>query len=178
MCKHTDSIRSVWADVQPEHLEQGKGWYPEARQLIRNLAQEYGTTEQVAAGVVAALSQRCHWSTNIDRARDVLAGYDEVGGLRLAAEKALLIRDGDDPEEVLGPRAYKVRAFYHALLGDDSATVIDTWILEALAWTKGWYTRLQYDKLADVLRREAAAAGLSVTEYQAIVWCCIRGRSA
>jgi hypothetical protein len=186
MCKHTESIRSYFDAATPQQIKEGCGWYAHARSLVFELSMAFGTTEQIVAGVLAALSQRTQWSTNIDRATRVLDGDNDPGGLPAAADKAIRIRNGEDPETVLGERAYKVKAFYRALLGDDDAAVIDTWMLDALDWYKvskvtgeryQSYTALQYQRLVDVLRAEAQRVGLAITEYQATVWCVIRGRS-
>jgi hypothetical protein len=186
MCKHTDNIRSVFEQATPANIKEGCGWYRHARSLVFELSMAFGTTEEIVAGVIAALSQRTQWSTNIDRATRVLDGDNDPGGLPLAAEKAIRIRDGEAPEDVLGERAFKVQAFYRALIGDDDAAVIDTWMLDALDFYKvskvtgeryQSYTKLQYERLADVVRSEAARVGMAITEYQATVWCIIRGRA-
>jgi len=184
MCKHTDNIRKHWALASETDISEGKDWYPRARSLVFELSMAFGTTEKIVAGVLAALSQRTRWSTNIDRATAVLDGDRNPGGLPSAGSKALAIMDGADPMDVLGDQAHKVKAFYQALLGDDDAAVIDTWILDALDFFKvskntglryQSYTPLQYEKLANVLRSEAKRLGLAVTEYQAAVWIQIRG---
>ena len=177
MIQHTESIRRCFAAATPEALAGGRAWYGTARQTVFILSMEYGITERKAAGIVAALSQRTRWSTNIDRARAVLEGSDDPGGLYSAATKAVAIRDGADPLAVLGSRAFKVTAFYLALCGDDDAAVVDTWMLAAFSWTQG-YSRLQYKRLAAILRREARKLGLTTTEYQAVIWCQVRGAIA
>ena len=186
MCKHTESIRGYFDQATPEQIQAGRDWYERARSLVFELSMVYGTTEETVAGVIAALSQRTQWSTNIDRATRVLDGDDNPGGLPAAADKAIAIRDGADPEDVLGERAFKIKAFYRALLGDDDACVIDTWMLDALDFYKiskvtgeryQSYTALQYQKLVDVVKAEARRAGLAITQYQAAVWCCIRGNA-
>lgn len=176
-CKHTESIRSYFKAATPEQIKAGKAWYKRARSLVFELSMVYGTTEETVAGVIAALSQRTRWSTNIDRATHLLDGHDDVGGLPLATEKAIAIRDGADPVETLGPNAHKVRAFYLALLGDDDQAVVDTWMLQALGWDRSGYSKSQYEILADIIRAEAELFGLATTEYQAAVWCVIRGNA-
>jgi hypothetical protein len=175
MCKHTDSIRAHWAAVTPEHLEAGQLWYPNARLLVSDLADEYEASTRIVAGIVAALSQQCRWATNIERARHILSGGIKPGGIPLAGLKARMILDGADPVEALGPQAYKVAAFYAALTGDDDAAVVDTWMLTAFDWHREGYGPKQYRTLAGILRNEAQANGLPTTAYQAAVWCAVRG---
>lgn len=177
MQRHAEAVRKLWSEITPEALADGAGWYPKARALVFEWSMEFGLTEEAVAGVVAALSQRCHWRTNLERAQAVLNGDDYPGGLGAAAAKAVAIRDGADPETTLGHKAWKVKAFYHALLGDDDAAVIDTWILTALDWPRAGYSRLQYERLAGVLAAEAETVGLKTCHFQAALWCLIRGRS-
>lgn len=176
MQQHAEAIRKLWSEITPEAIAEGERWYPNARSLVFEWSMEYGMTEEAVAGVVAALSQRCHWRTNLERARECLNG-EWPGGLPAAAAKAVAIRDGADPETTLGPKAWKVRAFYRALLGDDDAAVVDTWMLTALDWPLPGYSRLQYERLAGVLAAEAETVGLRTCHFQAALWCLIRGRS-
>lgn len=175
MCKHTEAIRACIERASYEDFATGAQWYPNARALVSDLADEFGYSTMAVAGVVAALSQQCRWSTNLTRARHVLSGGNTPGGLPLAGLKARLIRDGARPEDVLGPRAYKVEAFYRALRGDDTAAVIDTWMLTAFGWEKEGYGPRQYRNLAAILQSESERLGLFTTTYQATVWCVVRG---
>lgn len=175
MCQYAEAIRACAERATPEQIEAGARWYPNARALVSDLADEFDQPVAAVAGIVAALSQQCRWSTNLQRARHVLAGGNKPGGLPLAGLKARMIRDGASPEDVLGSRAYKVEAFYRALRGDDDAAVIDTWMLTAFGWEREGYGPRQYRNLAAILRAEAERLGFYTTTYQAIVWCAIRG---
>jgi hypothetical protein len=177
MCQHTDSIRAHFDAIDEDTLAAGQAWYPKAQGVIAQMAAQYDRPRWMVAGIIAALSQQCRWSVNIDRAHAVLDGQDKIGGLSRAVDKARRIARGGHPYRVLGKRAYKVQAFYRALMGDKDAAVVDTWMLTALGWEKNGYTRLQYKKLADVLRKEARRNGLHVVTYQAAVWCQVRGAS-
>ena len=89
-----------------------------------------------------------------------------------ARAKAAQIADGRPPDLVL--RGPKIRAFYRALLGDDEAVVIDTWMLRALGHHEK-PTPKQYKRLAQRVRREARRRGIPPAVWQAIVWCKARG---
>lgn len=168
------AIDKVFQDATADDIESGRQWYPGARGVVYAMARQYGVTPEKAAGVVAALSQRCQWSKNIEHAR---ACFEKrpIGGLPAAANKAIAIRDGANIVDTLGPNAHKIRAFYLALLGDMDAVVIDTWIIKALKWPTKSYTRIQYEKLADIIRRQARRAGMTAAAYQATVWVVILG---
>lgn len=175
--KHNEAVQQVFAQATPADIRDGSIWYLHARRLVDELATAYSTSREIVAGVLAACSQRTQWSTNIDRATSVLDGKTKVGGLPAAVRKAVRIRKGEDPEQVLGKEAFKIKEFYRALLGDDDAAVIDVWMIRAMGWHRPSYTGPQYRRLADVLRAEAKRVGLKTTEYQATVWCVIRGRA-
>jgi hypothetical protein len=60
-------------------------------------------------------------------------------------------------------------------MGDDNSAVVDSWMLRAFNWPRLSYGPRQYRRLAGILRREAAKLGMNPVDYQAVVWCQIRG---
>jgi hypothetical protein len=87
--------------------------------------------------------------------------------------KACTIRDGADPARVL--RGPKITAFWSAILGDQDAVVLDSWMLRAMR-AKARVTVPQYHYLARILAREARANGVAPSKFQAVVWCVIRSK--
>jgi len=154
-------------------LAAGRAWYREAHAACVRMAQEHGTSLHVVAGVVAALSPRMPWSRNLYLARNVLAG-SRSGCLSGSIDKAARIIAGDDPLTVLG--GPKTRAFYRALIGDSDAIVVDVWMLRALGHGKDSCTPRQYDGFTRTILEAAQAVGENPADFQAIVWCVIRGR--
>jgi hypothetical protein len=151
--------------------EEGLTWYETAECIIDRLATMYDYDRWTVAGVVAALSQRMRWKENLFQAERCLQGK-RPRGIELACQKAMRIRNGEAPEDVLG--GPKIRAFYRAILGDPNAVVIDTWMLLAAGWHRAGYTIKQYNRLAAELRADAFKAGQHPAVFQAIVWCAIR----
>lgn len=152
----------------------GARWYVGARKTVRSMAREHGVTVACAAGVVAALSPRLHWSRNVAAARIVLSGARPSGVFRTSYGKARRIYRGERPLRVLS--GLKVRAFYRALMGDRRAAVIDTWILQAVGWAHKVTDRV-YAAIARALELAARRVHRSVTELQAAVWVAVRGRA-
>lgn len=156
----------------------GRAWYPEARRFIRTVADAHGLSRSTVAGVVAALSPRTRWSANRRMALQCIAhGTPGADCLRRNAENAARILSGEHPRVVL--RGPKTRAFYLALVGDNYATVIDTWMLHAVGWptTDGGVKPTDYERIADALRDAAERAGEKPAPYQATVWVVVRGKA-
>lgn len=153
-------------------LDAGWRWYTDARALVQGLAVVHQRRDETVAGVIAALSQREQWRRNVRRADAALATGAATSGLRGSREKANRILAGEHPRDVL--RGPKIRAFYRALLGDDNAVVIDTWMCRALGHHEK-PTPKQYARLAARIRREARARNMPPAIWQATVWCAIRG---
>lgn len=167
----------------------GIGWYPTARR-------ECGVLDIVnpsrAAGVVAALSPRTQWATNLRQAARIIAAADS--GMATAPSvstiprttQAWRIANGDDPLDVLG--GPKVRSFYRNLTGDDSAVTVDVWATYGATGLLGddgvrYLARSgNYDALADAYRHSALLVNRTVPELaiapsalQATIWTVVRG---
>lgn len=155
----------------PRTLRDGRTWYKRARRQCEKLAHEHGTSLETSAGIVAALSPRVRWESNVDMARALLEGRP-VHGLRRNVDKARRILHGEDPAQVL--RGPKVCAFYAAILGDSRAVVVDTWMLRAVNFHTDKPTQRQYDRIALQIAMAATLVGTAPAEFQAIVWVQIR----
>lgn len=151
----------------------GRHWYDNARTTARKLARDSGRSLAVSAGVIAALSPRAHWATNISWARDSLMSGAARGGLSTGVRKAQRIIDGERPLQVLsGP---KVRAFYRAIMGHCNAAVVDVWIAYAVGVDSNGWSEQQYNKVAQALTDAAKNVGVPVIVFQATVWVAVRG---
>lgn len=56
----------AWNQATTEDREAGEEWYKAARAAVANMAARHGVSKSCAAGVVAALSPRIHWSRNLE----------------------------------------------------------------------------------------------------------------
>jgi hypothetical protein len=159
-----------------EHFEasdgDGETWYRESRRTARRLARENDRTLSCAAGVIAALSPQVRWAENVRMAEEVMR-TGETTGLGLSRDRAWRIWLGERPLRVLG--GPKTRAFYRAMMGDENAAVIDTWMLFALGWPTSSISPKNYEKCADALREAARLANTGTSTFQAMVWTQVRG---
>lgn len=151
----------------------GKAWYTLARAEARSIARDNGTTQAVAAGVIAALSPRIHWVRNVKVARQAVAGEAVTGVFRVNLNKAIRIVNGEQPLKVLsGP---KTRAFYRAIMGDETAAVVDVWMLRAVNWSGTKLSPSEYQTITLAMGEAARATRTTVARMQAVVWTVVRG---
>jgi hypothetical protein len=190
-----DTLLRTWEAIpEGERTPQLEGsWYAEARRAAQALAGEYNVPLHRVAGIIAALSPRIQWASNLRGAEAILhrAAYPEVFGPGGTLEglgrsvpgfprnvhKAERIAAGEAPEAVLG--GDKVRAFYRAILGDRDAAVVDVWMIRAVGEdVHKTFTGPRYARIAEALRQAAELAGIDVADFQAIVWVHVRGGAA
>lgn len=150
----------LWLDTADAGMwEQGRNWYSDARAFSRWLAETYGISVEQAAGVLAVLSPRVDWDTNMRTAVAVCAQWNtgeatvatvlaESGAVAYGPNvaKALWILDnharecdggktctkvpGEGFETCAPVHGPKVSAFYRAILGASIGT-IDVWAYRA-----------------------------------------------
>ncbi len=183
---NVESMRHIYAYATEQQREDGRKWYKLALLEAVNMALMYGVQVRTAAGVIAALSPRKTWAHNLRLAHEYLSGA-RPRTLKASLAAADRVYAGDlcvvppdyDGDGMLLPslRGPKTRAFYRAIMGDGDSVVLDVWMLRALGVSSDKLTDRQYAELADVVMAEAQSAGVPPSEYQAIVWCAIRGKS-
>jgi hypothetical protein len=157
-----------------EATDDGHEWYRESRRYARQLTREYGGGLGRCAGIISALSPQVQWHVNKRMAAQVMEhGWPQEGCLSLSANRAHDIWMGDRPLTVLG--GPKTRAFYRAMMGDEGAVVLDTWMAAALEWPHNSFSARQYERCALALREAAAVASLTPATFQAVVWTKVRG---
>ncbi len=175
--KKTNVFLPHWHAASDETREAGLAWYERAQVITGRWAQIYGVNKAFVCGIIAVLSQRQRWQTNLLQAERCLQWY-RPKGIKSAVDKALAIFENADFEtlehSVRGP---KVEAFYDAIMGNTASVVLDSHMIRAAYPDKRSLTVKQYAALASVLRAEAASVGVAPREFQAVVWCQIRGRA-
>lgn len=165
----------------------GMGWYAAAHEIAADLSPSITTA--AGAGILAALSPQIGWVDNVAAARLCAIGADELtitaaGALGENVRKAIAIRDGGRPYDILGGR--KVRSFYvnilrpttagavtidrHAVaialygIGAPSAAVHEKYLERAAA----------YQWIAAAYRAESRVFGILPHQLQAIAWLAHR----
>lgn len=167
-------LLALYADTPENVRAAGREWYREGAATVAAIGGEL--EHERAAAIVAALSPRVRWRTNVRMAARIIAGA-EVGGLPRNIAKAEAIRDGAEPETALGARAFKVRAFWRNLAGDGDAVTVDVWAQRAATGRRDDAppgTARQYDAIADAYRAAARIVGERPCDFQAIIWLSVR----
>ena len=175
-------LAAVYETAEDATRTSGRAWYALAAREAEAMAEDFTTSADAAAGVVAALSPRMAWHANLDAAARVLraaatgAEAPPRVGLGDATRKAWRIARGETPLDVLG--GDKVRAFYRAIAGDAEAVTIDVHAARAARGTSDGRppsTSREYDRLAAAYTVAAEAVGEAPRDFQAIIWQAERG---
>jgi hypothetical protein len=173
------NLTEIGNQLTTEEVAAGVGWYRVAQRTAARLAYRYGTTVHRAAGVISALSPRCRWATNVDRAEHALATGNPTG-FRMAIQPAEAIMGGAKPLDAL--TGQKRRNFHRNITGNLRVVTLDIWALRAAwAWdvdergSKMLGRKGVYETTEAAYRVVAGLYGLQPAEFQAAVWCHIRG---
>ncbi len=168
----TARLVTLYTSATAGQRASGDAWYATARATARTLAARHGVSLATSAGVIAALSPRVTWRQNVRLADSVLGLTYERGAVRTNLAKARAIGcEGHAPLSVLsGP---KVRAFYRAMMGDETAGVVDVWMVRAMRIRA--LTAKAYLAAVRAMARAAAIVGTTVARLQAVVWTVVRG---
>ena len=185
--KYRSNLR-VWAKrATKEQWISGMFWYSEAQSVAHTLADTYGVTPEVAAGVVSALSPNNKWERNKLDAATVLAAVEtgtspesvKVCTYNTNKLKAFDIAMGNRKVLKQSPKTFAFAQNVGNL--DPNHVTIDKWHLRAMQTTAKDYkdaktsvTPKQYRILEEETVKVAREFGLSGYEFQAIVWVTIR----
>jgi hypothetical protein len=179
--RHAVARVDGWLDAATaEDLADGLAWYDRARGEAESMAAESGLTVRQCAGVIAALSPRCQWASNVAAARRMVLAAAEgdsqpvTNGTLANRAKAWRIACGEDPRAVLG--GPKVRAFFANIMGDVEAVTIDAWCMRAAEGRDNKHApkKRRYDLLSAAYRHAARRHGMSPRDAQAAVWTAYR----
>lgn len=157
-----------WLATSDGDKKRGREWYRRARGNAIKYSKKYNLPLSQVCGIIAALSPRLQWKINLRRTRECLEDKPRLGVFAKNWDKALKIKAGKDPYEVLsGP---KTRAFYDALMGDPTAIVLDTWMLKAIKWGNRKMKDHHYHQIAIALWTCAKRVGIKSAVLQATIW--------
>jgi hypothetical protein len=148
----------------------GKDWYTIARPELDTIASSLGVTPHRFASILAVTSPKVSVVRNIKFAVHYLRTgeylSDMMRGVRASVEHF------EETGEIRGP---KTRAFRDAILGDQSAVVLDVWMARAMGVDQQEFRRLpKYRKHAQRVRRVAYRLGWTPAQVQAAVWTTAR----
>lgn len=140
----------------------GRHWYSVSRNSIAAYAKKQGVTVKYTCDVLAIVSPRVSVERSVKIAKDYIERDTYTLGLMGARIRAL--QRYERYGEIMGP---KIEAFSRALQGDETACVIDAWVLRGLGLER---TRPNKRKAERSIRSLATYLGWPVAQTQASVW--------
>jgi hypothetical protein len=174
-------LSHLYTQATPEQVDRGRDWYPCARRWAANLATETGFTVEQVVTVMAITSPGAQLVSNIRWTESALRAKRSrkrisVGRFPNTIRPKIhaVLRDPAYAHAyVTGP---KVGPFFRAILGDESALVIDRWAFRAATGSN------ELNQLRPKLRRSVESAYLAASTasaetlraFQAIVWIVLR----
>jgi hypothetical protein len=168
-----ENYSSILAEATLAQVEQASVWYFDAQEVAEDVAELLGASLEIGASVVSSFSPRERWASNVAKAYAFANGKPVVGlSNNLAmAEKSLTLGF-----EAL--KGQKTNAFARAIAGDQSAVVIDVWMIKAagLDGSKG-VSKSQYNELVKIVTELASELGLTPRTTQALIWIIKRGNN-
>lgn len=167
-----DRYRAANEDIR----NAGRQWYPNALSLCEEIAADDVPVSTVAR-VMAALSPRTHWATNVRWARSIVDAFRR-GDTEPPPISTVVFRNRawlelNGTPALSGP---KTSAFAAAILGDTEAVTIDSWILRSVGLKpNAKVTPKRVREITAAYAEAAAEAGETPRDLQAIVWVQLRG---
>jgi hypothetical protein len=167
----------------------GASWYAAAQDAAAAI---YPERPDIAAGVIAALSPRCQWTTNVRWARAIVHAARTGAPMPAVHTETMrgiawsIATGQQTPTDALkGP---KISRFYRNIMQDMECATVDVWAMRAALGpgnvpldAKGKEkapTRTQYRAIESAYIRAARIAGTSPAMLQAVVWIHVRGAAA
>lgn len=172
------TLLALYAQADADTVRRGREWYSAARAECAAIAADTGYTLAQVAAVMAITSPDAQLKTNIAWTRRACEsrGRAKVGKYPNAQRAKIrgALKDANDPGRfAAGP---KVSAFFAAIVGDESAMVVDRWA----AFAAGHEDRQKVPGakvrrvIEEAYRQAAAIVGETVAAFQAIVWIIVR----
>lgn len=175
-------ILDAYDKASASDMAEGERWYETARITAEALSAGTNISPAQAAGVIAALSPRVRWESNVRAAAEIIraarrdpdANPPNVAGYYRNVKKAWKIATGWSPENVLG--GPKVTSFYSNICGDEQSVTVDVWAarLAEGCSNKNGPSGKRYERIADAYRMAASARDVSPMIMQATTWVFTR----
>lgn len=170
-------ILAAYGEATAADQAAGLEWYRRAYDAAATILPDDPTR---AAGVIAALSPRCQWRTNVVWAAAVIEAAERGDATppnvhtRAMRAQAWRIANGEAALDVLG--GPKVRAFFANITGDLDSVTVDVWAARAATGrTLPAVQGRTYALIARAYREAAALLEIPARDVQAAVWVHVRG---
>jgi len=161
-----------------EEVKAGLCWYETANEFCVKTAAKYGTTPEIVAGVVSALSPRNNWRQNLKDAETVLAAVYcgvsaqdvKVCTFNTNKFKAFAIANGKQTITAESPKTFSFVGNVGHL--DAARVTVDVWHLRACfgKTIRSSVGLLAYAQLERMTIRKATKMGITGYQLQAIIW--------
>jgi len=136
MAKAENQIKGSYKNILNEYFKSsreekmlGKLFYPNANATAIDIGHRLGFNDSesliVGAGIIAALSPQIEWLNNIVLAFEFVETKYAKKQTKANNNKALKILEGENPMDVLGREAFKVKAFYMAIVDPHGNNLIE-----------------------------------------------------
>lgn len=176
----TRALLRVYRAASPETVRAGREWYDVAFSHCERLAAWHDRSIPEVVAALAHLSPRTSWAQNLLLLERLLAGEPKPDfALGRSWEQANRALAAEDPVATFGRRALKTWHFARAILGDQSAVAVDTWIARAVGIPeKSVRSMGGYNAVHDAFHRGAKIErDISPRDLQAVVWVAWRGKA-
>lgn len=170
------NLRKCFENATSIDIDSGMTWYEAGNLFVQKTALEYGHTNEQIATVVAHLSPRQSWNRNKTMTTE-LVSTGTTKGLGACIARATVALTHVDPLSTLkGP---KTRSFGLNLLGRYETVTVDIWAYRA-ACPSGDIEKMgirEYRAIESAYIATSKHYDISPAQFQAIVWCAIRGKA-
>jgi hypothetical protein len=189
--KMRHNLRLWMRAATDEERRQGLAWYSEAMSYAAELADTFGVSGEIAAGVISALSPNNRWERNKKDAFSVLLAVErgmspddvKVCTFSRNKAKAFAIAQGDQKILKESPKTYAFARNVGEM--DANHVTIDKWHLRACQSASKKPLKLQesctakqYRIIEEETLKVAEEHGMTGYAFQAIVWVTIRNHWA
>jgi hypothetical protein len=182
VARYKRNLYKAFTRATPADIREGLAWYPTAVAGCLVWSKAFELPAETIACMIAAVSPRCDWTSNLRIVFELLSGQSIVthGALPLNVRKARAIHQAKavtvDNYYKLAP---KVRAFAKNLQGQSWHVTIDRHAAQCAmndATFTGGVTPAAYLVFADCYREVAYTLGYRPCDFQAILWCAWKRR--
>lgn len=180
-----NNLEKIFNQALPVEIENGKKWYPDAKDTLNSLAIKYNLSPEIVIAVCSALSPRCVWNQNIQDTERVLIwfttkyksinrNFPKVTTYSQNLRKAIGILKTNNTDVFISRKTYN---FFNNIFNPDSPdyVTIDGHSINAYYNRLGvvenkHFTPKYYDKIAKVYKKIAKKYSLLPCQFQAIIW--------
>jgi hypothetical protein len=164
-------IKHWWDAATPQ--QKRTGWYNQARELARDIANAARCSEKTAAAIIAVCSCNTNWARNKNVARQA-ATTAQIGHIQHVRRCVADLKQGRDPEDVIGHMP-KVYPFYLHIMTRPGEAAIDRWMVRAILgdWNRD-ATPAVINYCQRCLSAQAKALHVSRRRLQETIWVTIR----